>query len=102
MRKIKEGILTILLVFIVLGVVVFIDPSSREPVGIGFSIALRLFKDFFAEDILKEIILYVVILFLITGGSLHVSRRKENQIWSVVGLILSIISIFSIHIWLNK
>lgn len=51
------------------------------------------FKELFAQDLLIDSILFLV-LAIVLFGSLHLSRRQENKVWSAVGVVSSIIGFF--------
>lgn len=92
LKGIAIGFVSLILAYVLLEVLSFIFVPEMAPAFNGiFGIMWQVFKAFFAEDILKTII--VAALVAIVFGS--ISYKKENAIIRLIGGILDLIILFA-------
>lgn len=91
MNKIKGFIAGILGLILVLSLLELFVPSAR---GITIGVLQILwvpFKEFFMSDWILSTVLFLIGSFALYG-TVHISRRAENKMWSVVTGLVSVIS----------
>lgn len=90
MNRIKNTFITIVGVIVVCFIFSMFVPELREPFLFILNTVWLIVKNFFLEDAVKSIVLYIVIALIITGIGFGISAKVENKIWLVVSLIVDV------------
>lgn len=94
MRKIKGIFLTIILTMLMIGVASIIIPELGQAMWMMVAqLFWPVFKILFLKDELSKIGVFLILLLIISGGSLYASKRTENKLWYYAGAILDVISL---------
>ncbi len=92
LKSIVIGFVSVILAYVLLEILSLIFVPEMAPAFTGiFGIMWQVFKAFFAEDILRTII--IAILVTVIFGS--ISYKKENAIIGLIGGILDLIILFT-------
>lgn len=79
-------------IFIILALFELFIPSARGILpGVG-SMLWTIFTEFFAQDFVLTIVLFIVFA-LSLFGTVYLSKRSEKKVLFVVGIIVSIVSL---------
>lgn len=97
MRKIKGVFLTIILTMIMIGVTSIFVPELGQVIWMIITkLFWPAFKVLFLKEELSKMGVFLILLLIISGGSLYASRRTENKLWYYAGAILDIISFITL------
>lgn len=93
MNKIKNTFITVVGVIVVYFIFSMFIPELREPFLFLLNAEWLIVKNFFLEDAIKSVVLYIVIALIITGLGFGISTKTEKKIWSIVALIIDVIGL---------
>lgn len=93
MNKIKRVFFSIVWVFVFCLIISVFIPQLREPFLFFLNAEWLILKNFFLEDTIKSVVLYIVIALIITGLGFGISTKTEKKIWSIVALIIDVIGL---------
>lgn len=93
MRRIGNFIQGVIFVIVFCFACSIAIPQLRDPFFAILYITWEAVKAFFLEDMVIKSILYIIIVAITTGTCFHLSKRKENKVWQIVGIVADIIGL---------
>ena len=101
MRAITSFVFVLLILFVVLPVLgkvllLFLPGTEIDQLFEFFPrLIWQLIKQFMLEDKLKSFVIYFFIFLILNGLGIYISKKRENQVYEVIGFVLSIIGLAS-------
>lgn len=93
MNKIKNTLITIVGVIVICFIFSIFIPDLRESFLFFLNTEWLIVKEFFLEDAVKSVVIYIVIALIITCLGFGISAKTEKKIWSVVSLIVDVMGL---------